>query len=46
MAEFDLKHKFSEFVNQVKQQISGTTIDTKCAPRCDFIFMNIWKRRF
>ena len=46
MAEFDSKHKFSEFVNQIKRQISGTTIDIKCAPRCAFIFMNNMETQF
>ena len=46
MAEFDLNHKFSEFVNQIKQQISETAIDTKCAPRYAFIFLNNMETQF
>ena len=32
MAEFVLKNAFFEFNNHIKQQISGTTIGTKCVP--------------
>ena len=31
MAEFVLKNNFFEFKNQIKQQIPGTAIGTKCA---------------
>ena len=40
MAEFVLKNNFFEFNNQIKQQISGTAIDTKCAPTYACIFMD------
>ena len=33
MAEFVLKNKFFEFNGQIKQQISGTAIGTKCTPK-------------
>ena len=32
MAEFVLSNNFFQFNNQIKQQISGTAIGTKCAP--------------
>ena len=32
MAEFVLKSNFFEFNGNIKQQISGTAIGTKCAP--------------
>ena len=39
MAEFVLKNNFFEFNSQIKQQISGTAIGTKCAPMYACIFM-------
>ena len=32
MAEFELKNNFFEFNGQIKHQISGIAIKTKCAP--------------
>ena len=40
MAEFALKNNFFEFNNQIKQQIFGTAIGTKCAPTYAGIFMD------
>ena len=40
MAEFVLKNNFFEFNNQIKQQISGMAIGTKCAPTYSCIFMD------
>ena len=40
MADFVLKNNFFEFNNQIKQQISGTAIGTKCAPTYACIFMD------
>ena len=37
MAQFALKNNFLEFNGQIKQQISGTTLGTKCAPAYDCI---------
>ena len=39
-AEFVLKNNYFEFNGQVKQQISGTAIGSKCAPTYACIFMN------
>ena len=46
MAEFVLKNNFFEFNGQTKQQISGTTIVTKCAPTYACIYMDKMKREF
>ena len=40
MADSVLKNNFFEFNNQIKQQISGTAIGTKCAPTYACIFMD------
>ena len=40
MAEFVLKNNFFEFNGQIKQQISGTAIGTKCAPTYACIYMH------
>ena len=40
MAEFVLKNNFFEFNSQIKQQISGMAIGTKCAPMYACIFMD------
>ena len=40
MTDFVLKNNFFEFNNQIKQQISGTAIGTKCAPTYACIFMD------
>ena len=40
MVEFVLKNNFFEFNGQIKQQISGTTIGTKCAPTYACIYMD------
>ena len=40
MVEFVLKSNFFEFNGQIKQQISGTTIGTKCAPTYACIYMD------
>ena len=40
MAEFALKNNFFEFNGQIKQQISGTTIGTKCTPTYACIYMD------
>lgn len=39
MAEFVLKNNFFEFNNQIKLQISGTAVGTKCATAYAHIFM-------
>ena len=39
MAEFILKNNFFEFNGNIKQQISGTAVGTKCAPTYACIFM-------
>ena len=38
MAEFVLKNNFFEFNNQIKLQVSGTAVGTKCAPQRMLIF--------
>ena len=40
MAGFVLKNNFFEFNGEVKQQKSGTSIGTKFAPPCAYIFMH------
>ena len=40
MTEFVLKNNYFEFNGKVKQQISGTTIGTKCAPTYACIYMD------
>ena len=40
MAEFVSRNNFFEFNNQIKQQIFGTAIGTKCAPTYAGIFMD------
>ena len=40
MAEFVLKNYFFEFNSQIKQQISGTAIGTKCASTYGCIFID------
>ena len=40
MAEFVLKNNFFEFNGQIKQQISGTAIGTKCASTYACIYMD------
>ena len=40
MTEFVLKSNFFEFHGNIKQQISGTSIGTKCAPTYACIFMD------
>ena len=40
MTEFVFKINFFEFNNQIKQQISGTVIGTKCAPTYACIFID------
>ena len=42
MVEFVLKNNFFIFNGLDKQQVSGTTIGTKCAPTCACIY--IWTR--
>ena len=44
--QFVLKNNFFEFNGQTKQQISGTTIVTKCAPTHACIYMDKMKREF
>ena len=39
-AEFVLKNNFFKFNSQIKQQISGTAIGSKCAPTYACILMN------
>ena len=39
-AEFVLKNNFFKFNSQIKQQISGTAIGSKCAPTYACIFMD------
>ena len=46
MAEFVLKSNFFEFNSNIKQQISGTAIGTKCAPTCACIFVDESERAF
>ena len=40
-AEFVFKNKFFEFINGIKQQISGTAIGTKFAPPPVFIWIKV-----
>ena len=40
MVDFVLKNNFFEFNNEIKQQISGTVIGTKCASTYACIFMD------
>ena len=40
LAEFVLSNNFFEFQRQVRQQISGTVINTKFAPPSAYIYMN------
>ena len=46
MAVFVLKNIFFEFNGQIKQQISGTAIGTKCAPRYACIYMDKMEGEF
>ena len=46
MAEFVLKSNFFEFSGNIKQQISGTAIGTKCAPTYAYIFMDELEQDF
>ena len=46
MAEFVLKNNFFEFNGQIKQQISGTAIGTKCAPTYACIYMDKMEGEF
>ena len=46
MAEFVLKNNYFEFNGQVKQQISGTAIDTKFAPAYACIFTDDVESKF
>ena len=46
MAEFVLKNNFFEFNSQIKQQLSGTAIGTKCAQTCACIFMDKMETEF
>ena len=45
-AEFVLKNNFFEFNSQIKQQLSGTAIGTKCAQTCACIFMDKMETEF
>ena len=40
MAEFVLKSNFFEFNGNIKQEISGTAIGTKCSPTCACTFID------
>ena len=46
MADFVLKNNFFEFNDQIKQQISGTAIGTKCAPTYVCIFIDKLETEF
>ena len=46
MAEFVLKNNYFEFNGQVKQQMSGTAIDTKFAPAYTYIFTDDVESKF
>ena len=46
MTEFVLKSNFFEFNGNIKQQISRTTIGTKCAPTYACLFMDELERDF
>ena len=46
MADFILKNNFFEFNSQIKQQISGTAIGTKCVPTYACIFMDKFETEF
>ena len=46
MAEFVLKNIYFEFVNKIKQQISGTAIGTKLTPPYACIFMSDLETKF
>ena len=40
MLEFSLKNNYFEFNREVKEQLLGAAIGTKCEPPCAFIFMD------
>ena len=46
MADFVLKNNFFEFNGSVKQQVSGTTVGTKCAPTYACICMDELETEF
>ena len=46
MAEFVLKNSFFEFNSKIKQQVSGTAIDTKFAPPYGRLFMDKFEISF
>ena len=46
MAQFVLKNNFFEFNCQIKQQISGIAIGTKCAPTYACIYMDKMEGKF
>ena len=46
MAEFVLKYNFFEFNGEIKQQISGTAIGTKCTPTYACIYMDKMEGEF
>ena len=46
MAEFVLNNNFFEFNGKIKQQVSGTAIDTKFAPPYGRLFMDKFEISF
>ena len=46
LAEFVLKNNFFEFNSKIKQQVSGTAIDTKFAPPYACLFMDKFETSF
>ena len=46
MTRFVLENKYFQFNDDVKEQISGTAIDTKFAPPYACIFMNELEAKF
>ena len=46
MAEFVLANNYSEFLDKVFRQVSGTTVGTKFAPPCACIYMYEVERVF
>ena len=46
MAEFMFKNNYFEFSTKIKQQVSGTAIETKFVPQYMRIFMNDLEIKF
>ena len=46
ITEFISRNNYFEFNSEVKQQISGTTIGTKCTPTYVCVYMNEFENEF